>query len=78
MKEHRLIVVLENQNMSHDDIERMLVINNQTEDLSKKELGIKDTIELFFMIEDEDEFVDNLRSSGLFKSIIPSETKDKK
>ena len=72
MKEHRLIVVLEKYNMSNDDIDRMLVINNQIEDLSRKEKGVKDSIELFFMLEDEDEFVENLRSAGLFKSILPT------
>jgi hypothetical protein len=73
MKEYRLIVVLEKYSMSNEDIERMLVINNETEDLSKKEKGVKDSIELFFMLEDEDEFVENLRASALFKSILPAE-----
>lgn len=70
IKDYRLILVLEKYNCSIDDIDKILAINAETEDQTAKDRAVRDSIELFFMIEEEKELIESLKCSGQFQSLM--------
>jgi hypothetical protein len=69
IKDYRLALVLEANNMSERDIDKVLSLTADLEELTQKDRVIKDAIDLYFSIEDEDELVNSLKCSGLFPSL---------
>lgn len=69
IKEYRLLLVLEGNNISAEDIDKILLINGEGEDLTKKDKAIKDALNLFFMLEDEKELIESLKMSKAFPSL---------
>jgi hypothetical protein len=69
IREYRLLLVLESNNVSIEDMDKILMVNGEEDELGKKDRAIKDAIQLYFMLEDEKELMESLRMSGAFKSI---------
>lgn len=69
IQEYRLLLVLEANNMAIPDIDKILLINGEEEELSKKERAIKDAIYFYFASDDDKELLESLRMSGAFPSL---------
>lgn len=63
---------METNGMTEEEIVGVLSIN-EGEDLNKKEKFIKDAIEFYFQVPDEEEFMATLRQSKMFPSLLKEE-----
>lgn len=62
-------MVLEYNGMDEGDIDKIFMVTTDPEEMTKMDLAIKDTIDLYFNIEDEGELISSLRCCGIFKSL---------
>ena len=68
IQEYRLVLVLEAYKMSKEDIDKVFQVWTADE-LAKKDKAIKDSINLYFTLEDPDELISDLRMSKAFPSL---------
>lgn len=69
IKDYRLALVLEANNMTERDIDKILMLTADPEELTQKDRVVKDAIDLYFSIEDEAELINSLKCSQLFQSL---------
>jgi len=69
IKDYRLALVLEANNMNERDIDKILMLTADPEELTQKDRVVKDAIDLYFTIEDEGELINSLMCSQLFQSL---------
>lgn len=68
IQEYRLVLVLEAYKMSKEDIDKVFQVWTADE-LAKKDQAIKDSINLYFTMEDSDELISDLRMTKAFPSL---------
>lgn len=68
IKDYRICQVLEKYNMDKEDIDKVLMIM-EAEELNGIDQMVKDTVDMYWAIEDEGELINTLKGSGAFPSL---------